>query len=164
MIHIITGNGKGKTSAAAGMALRMCGRGKSVLFAQFLKGADSGEVTVLRSIPNITVMRLSRDYGFFKSMTAEEISAVKGEHNAILRAALEGEYDMLILDELIPAMNNGLIDTKLLDAVLSLDRETVLTGREPAPELIERADYVSEIVKIKHPFDKGVAARRGVEF
>lgn len=164
MIHIITGNGKGKTSAAAGMALRMCGYGKNVLFAQFLKGSDSGEVTVLKNIPGITVMRLSKNYGFFKSMSDNDISAVKDEHYKILHAALHGDFDMVILDEILPAMNNSLIDTKLLENILSLDKEIVLTGRNPAPELIDRADYVSEIVKIKHPFDKGILARRGVEF
>lgn len=164
MIHILTGDGKGKTSAAVGMALRMRGAGGRVLFAQFLKGSDSGEVNILRNIGGIDVARLSKNYGFVKSMSAADKESVKREHDAILSSALCCGCDMIILDEIIPALNTGLADETLVDKILSLKCEIVLTGRAPSARLAERADYISEIKKIKHPFDRGIAARRGVEF
>lgn len=164
MLHILTGDGKGKTSAAVGMAVRMSGYGKKVLFAQFLKGSDSGEIVILKQLPNVQVLRLSGDYGFLPNMTDAEISAVRAEHNEILRTAAQGGYDLIVLDEVIPAMNYGLLDHELLNPILSADCELVLTGRDPQAFLLEKADYVSEIKKIKHPYDKGVPARKGVEF
>lgn len=164
MMHIITGDGKGKTSAAAGMALRMSAYGKSVLFAQLLKGSGSGEALAFGNIPNVTVKRLSRDYGFVWSMSDEDKAAVVREHNEILRTALDGDFNMIILDEAIPAMNMGLLDTELLFGVLEKNCEIVLTGREPKAEILKKADYISEIKKVRHPFDKGDAAREGIEY
>ncbi|HIT85389.1 MAG TPA: cob(I)yrinic acid a,c-diamide adenosyltransferase [Candidatus Ornithomonoglobus intestinigallinarum] len=164
MIHIITGCGKGKTSAAAGMAVRMSGAGGRVLFAQFLKGSPSGEASVLSKINGINVMRLSKNYGFSKNMTADDKSAVKKEHGKMLFEAVSGKYDMVILDEIFPALSLGLADGQLFENALGGGYELVLTGRGAPDYLFERADYVSEIKKIKHPFDRGITARRGIEY
>lgn len=136
MVHIYCGDGKGKTSAAVGLAARAAGAGLSVLFAQFLKTGDSAELAALGRMGGVDV-------------------------------ALPARYDVLVADELLDAINLGLVD--LAEAVAWLHGrpaglEVVLTGRDPAPELVELADYVSEVKKVKHPFDRGVAARRGIEY
>ena len=164
MLHIITGDGKGKTSSAVGMAVRMSGYSKKILFAQFLKGSDSGEINILKSLDNITVMRLSKDYGFLNTMSDTEKETVKKAHNQMLNYALNNSFDMIILDEVISSMNFKVLDTELLYNILKKNCEKVLTGRDPDKKLIECADYISEIKKIRHPFDIGISARKGVEF
>lgn len=164
MLHIITGDGKGKTTSAIGMAVRMAGYNKKILFAQFLKGSDSGEINILKALDNVTVMRLSKNYGFLNEMTSDEKESVCKEHNKILNTALNGSFDMIILDEAIPAMNFSVLDKKLLFSVLDKECEIVLTGRDPDKALLERADYISETKKLRHPFDSSIPARKGVEF
>lgn len=164
MIHIITGDGKGKTSSAVGMTVRMSGYGKKILFAQFLKGADSGEINILNSLSNITVMRLSKNYGFLNTMNTAEKEQIKKEHNQMLTYAINNSFDMIVLDEAIPATNFNVLDKELLFNVLKKNCEIVLTGCDADERLIERADYISEIKKIRHPFDSDIPARKGVEF
>ena len=166
MIHIYTGDGKGKTTAAAGMAARMAGHGGKVLFAQFLKGSPTGETVSLERL-NVTVLRCDRDYGFFNSMTDADKSAITKCHNDNLRYISEhmSEYDMIVLDEIFAALALGLADSKAVQKIAdTYSGELVMTGRDAPKEYIEKADYVSEIMKIKHPYDKGTAAREGVEF
>ena len=164
MIHIITGDGKGKTSSAVGMTIRMSGYNKKILFAQFLKGSDRGEINILNSLSNITIKRLSKNYGFLNTMSTYEKEQIKKEHNQMLNHAISNSFDMIVLDEAIPAMNFNVLDKELLFNVLKKDCEIVLTGRDPDKKLIECADYISEIKKIRHPFDSGISARKGVEF
>lgn len=164
MIHIITGDGKGKTSSAVGMTIRMSGYNKKILFAQFLKGSDSGEINILSSLSNITVMRLSKNYGFLNTMSTDEKEQIKKEHNQMLNHAISNSFDMIVLDEAIPAMNFNVLDKELLFNVLKKSCEIVLTGRDADERLIKYADYISEIKKIQHPFDSGIPARKGVEF
>ncbi len=170
LLHIYHGNGKGKTTAALGLALRCAGRGGRVLIAQFLKGQPSGELKTLALIPNIKILRAKEATKFTFQMTPEELVAVKERHSALLKEIAkelqEGNIDLLILDEALGALQTGLLDKEeLLDLLDTRPQETeaVLTGRDPSPQLLERADYVSEIVKRKHPFDKGVPARIGIE-
>ena len=170
LLHIYHGNGKGKTTAALGLALRCAGRGGRVLIAQFLKGQPSGELKTLALIPNIKILRAKEATKFTFQMTPEELAAVKERHSALLKEIAkelqEGNIDLLILDEALGALQTGLLDKdELLDLLDTRPQETeaVLTGRDPSPQLLERADYVSEIVKRKHPFDKGVPARIGIE-
>ncbi len=165
MIHIYTGDGKGKTTAALGLALRWIGGGKNAYIYRFLKGRHSCELASLDMFDNIAVKSLSRDYGFYKAMSADEREAVYVQHNAFLTDALRRAEDMIVLDEVIAAYNYGALDKSLLDEVLFTlpAAEIVMTGRNAPPELVAAADYVSEIRKIKHPFDSGAAARRGVE-
>lgn len=167
MIHIYCGDGKGKTTAAIGLALRMAGNGKRVRVLQFLKGSESGEITYLQN-SEIETGRLKKDCGFYWDMSDEEKSEVTKRHNELLHQALSelDRLDMLVLDEIFAAFNCGLVDKKLIKSVVESCKNTelVMTGRNPDAYFMEKADYISEIKKIKHPFDKGVAARKGIEY
>ena len=171
LIHIYCGDGKGKTSAATGLAVRAAGCRKQVLFARFLKNEDSGELEILDRIPEIHVIHLERSFGFYRTLTEEEQAEVRRMYEAlwhdIVRRAETDAYDVLVMDEFMAAYNYGLIGH---DAAFAFLREkperleVVLTGRDPDEALVELADYVSEIRKVKHPFDRGIRARRGIEY
>jgi cob(I)alamin adenosyltransferase len=167
MIHIYTGDGKGKTTAAMGLALRAAGSGKTVVIVQCMKGSDSGEISVLRTIANISVLRNAQDYGFFSRTDKASQEKIIAENNENLRAVFDMPWDLLVLDEAIGAYSLGALDKALIDRLIAqsaLDKEIVLTGRDPPRHLIDAADYVSEIRKVKHPFERGIKARRGVEY
>lgn len=171
LIHIYCGDGKGKTSAAAGLAVRAAGCGKNVLFARFLKNEESGELKILDRIPEIHVIHLERSYGFFSTLSDREKDEVRvmydGLWRRILEMASDGSYDILVMDEFMAAYRYGLIPREEALAFLGKKPEgleIVLTGRDPDERLVELADYVSEIRKVKHPFDRGIRARRGIEF
>jgi len=171
LIHIYCGEGKGKTTAALGLALRAAGHGLRVLILRFLKGQKSGELVSLEKIPEITVFHGRENLDHFSfEMTEEQKKQSRLIHNENLRQAIaeigSGEFDLVILDEIIPAYNLQLVDQKLLLDFLKnkpAALEVALTGRDPQPELLELADYVSEIKKVKHPYDRGVRARDGIE-
>lgn len=169
LIHLYTGNGKGKTTAAVGLAARMSGCGGSVVFAQFLKGADSGERMALSQLPGVTVTPVPQSVRFVFQMDAQE-RAVFASHTceAFAQAcALALDRDLLILDEALGAVEMGMLP---LDRVLAFLRgkpealEVVLTGRSAPKELTEMADYVMRVDSEKHPYDRGIAARRGIEY
>ena len=171
LIHIYCGDGKGKTSAATGLAVRAAGCGKQVLFARFLKNEESGELEILDRIPEIHVIHLERSYGFYRTLTEEEQAEVRQMYEAlwqdIVQKAETDVYDVLVMDEFMAAYNYGLIGHDAAFAFLRekpVRLEVVLTGRDPDEDLVELADYVSEIRKVKHPFDRGIPARRGIEF
>jgi cob(I)alamin adenosyltransferase len=167
MIHIYTGEGKGKSTAAVGLAVRAAGRGKRVVIVQFLKGSETGELAVLKHIPNVTLLRNMRNYGFFHTASEDDRAAMCRENNANLQAALQIPCDLLILDEVCAAYRLGAIDRTAIDTLVlnpAQNRELVLTGRDAPEHFREAADYVSEIRKVKHPFDTGIAAREGIEY
>lgn len=170
MVHIYCGDGKGKTTAAAGLAVRAAGAGLRVLFMQFLKGNTSSEIPVLRSIPGIEVLKPEKQYGFTFQMDSEDKQDISVCHNAILRTALDrlaqDSEDVLIFDEVISAWNYGLLDQDLLREILERPRtaEIVLTGRDPDCYLLEKADYVTEMRMLRHPYEKGITARKGIEW
>lgn len=164
MIHVIVGDGKGKTTAAVGLSVRSVGHGYKVLFMQYLKDSSSGEVEVLGQIPDIEVIHCPVNYGFTFQMTDEQKRETAEEYDKMLDKAIESDVFLIILDEMIYALNAGMIDKEKLDRVLDKDCEIVLTGRDAPEWLIERADYVSDVKKIKHPYDKGTQARIGIEF
>ena len=170
LIHIYCGDGKGKTTAAVGLAVRCAGRGNKVLLVQFLKSRDSGELYSLAKLPDIEVMRGKESKKFTFQMNEEEKHALLIEHNKMFEQVLtkikNGGYSLLILDEVIGALNAKVFEMpKLIEFLRHKPEnlEVVLTGRNPAPELVEIADYVSEMRKIKHPMDKGIMAREGIE-
>lgn len=170
LIHIYCGNGKGKTTAAVGLAVRCAGRGNKVLLVQFLKSRDSGELYSLAKLPDIEVMRGKESKKFTFQMNEEEKHALLIEHNKMFEQVLakikNGGYSLLILDEVIGALNAKVFEMpKLIEFLRHKPEnlEVVLTGRNPAPELVEIADYVSEMRKVKHPMDKGIMAREGIE-
>ncbi len=171
MIHIYCGDGKGKTTAATGLAVRAAGCGMKVLFARFLKNENSGELRILDSVPEIEVLHLERSYGFFNTLTDEEKEEVRqmyGQLWELIREKISGgQFQMLVIDEFMAAYRYGLIGREeALDLLTGKPEalELVLTGRDPGPELTALADYVSEIRKVKHPFDQGILARRGIEY
>lgn len=170
-IHIYCGDGKGKTTAALGLAVRAAGAGKKVHFVQLLKGNPTSELNSLKFIPNITVDRPQKGFGFTWEMTDNQKAELTEIHNTLLLSAFErmdlGDTDMLIIDEFCGAYNKGLLDKKIADRVFferPFSCELVITGREPEEKFIEAADYVSEIICRKHPYACGVPARKGIEF
>ncbi len=171
MLHIYCGDGKGKTTAALGLSLRAAGCGMRVHFVQFLKGSPTSELAALARLPEITVLRCDRDYGFTFSMTPETKEKLTACHNAMLAAAMDRLYaggtDLLVLDEFCAAYNQGLLDRELAARLVHgcpAGTELVLTGRDPAPQFLEAADYISEIRAVRHPYTSGIPARRGIEF
>lgn len=170
LIHIYCGDGKGKTTAALGLAVRCSGHGNNILFVQFLKSRPTGELKALTLIPNIEVMRGKENNKFTFQMTAEEKQEVLQKHMelfAVVKDKCQKEkIDLLVLDEIIGACNTGVFDLdELVDFLKNkpAELEVVMTGRNPKETLTELADYVSEICKRKHPFEKGIPARTGVE-
>ena len=170
LIHIYCGDGKGKTTAAVGLAVRCAGRGNKVLLVQFLKSRDSGELYSLAKLPDIEVMRGKESKKFTFQMNEEEKHALLIEHNKMFEQVLakikNGGYSLLILDEVIGALNAKVFEMpKLIEFLRHKPEnlEVVLTGRNPALKLVEIADYVSEMRKVKHPMDKGIMAREGIE-
>lgn len=170
LIEIYCGDGKGKTTAAVGLAVRAAGRGLRVCLVQFLKGRETGELVSLAMLPNIRVIRSKQSGKFTFQMDERELQAVYDLQTKDLLTALEvmraGECDVLILDEIMAALSTGTVDEDLLRSLMEQRPgtvELVLTGRNPPDWILEQADYISEIVKRRHPFDKAVAARDGIE-
>ncbi|MEG2119506.1 MAG: cob(I)yrinic acid a,c-diamide adenosyltransferase [Pseudoflavonifractor sp.] len=168
-MHIYCGDGKGKTTCAFGLALRACGRGKKVLVAQFLKSSDSGERDGLALLPGATLLPVPEQIKFTFAMDEAERRAAAADCVALLDrvAALAGGYDLILLDECCGAVNTGLLPVDRLTEFLDsrpAGAEVILTGRDPVPELVVRADYITEMKKIRHPYDKGVPARKGIEW
>ena len=169
LIHIYCGDGKGKTTAATGLAVRAAGAGKKVVFTQFFKDGSSSEVKVLQSIGNVHVMHCKTVRGFWKRMTDEQKARASEDYTKLLAdvIAAASDADILVLDEIISACNHGTVaETAVTDFLRNKPEklEVVLTGRNPSDALLELADYVTEMRKIKHPYDCGIAARKGIEF
>lgn len=167
MLHLYCGNGKGKTTAAMGLALRAAGRGKRVVIAQFLKGADSGERLVLSQLPQVTLLPVPDTVKFSFRMTDEERQAEAQRYQQLLSLICKEAQDcfLLVLDEACAAVSTGLLPLdELLSCLDRLNCEVVITGRDPAPQLVERADYITSMEAVRHPFTQGVTARQGIEF
>jgi cob(I)alamin adenosyltransferase len=172
LVHIYTGDGKGKTTAAIGLAVRACGAGMKVLFVQFLKSIETGELDSFEKLaPGICTMRGCNCKKFVYSMSPEEFNMAKQEATQIFQdiktRLFSGEYDMVVLDEMLGTISVGFIDEKAVIELIQTKPqkvELILTGRGASQELIEIADYVSEIKAIKHPYDKRIGARKGIEY
>lgn len=164
MIQLYVGDGKGKTTASIGLSIRAAGHGFKVLFIQFLKDDSSGEISVLRSIPGIEVILCPVNYGFTFQMTVDQKKETAQEYDKMLDKAIKTDVFLVVLDEVVHALNAGMIGREKLERLLDKNCEIVLTGRNAPEWLTARADYVSNIQKIKHPYDKGVQARAGIEF
>lgn len=171
LIHIYCGDGKGKTTAAMGLGVRAAGRDKKVLLTQFLKDNDTGELNSIEKLgENFEVFKGAPVKKFFKFMSEEEQIETKKEHEdrfkKVTKKAIDENFDLLILDEIIAATNLDLISLKQVIEFLKnrpVGLEIVLTGRNPSIELIELSDYVSEIKALKHPYEKGINSRIGIE-
>lgn len=169
MIHIYTGDGKGKTTSAAGLAVRGAGAGMRVFFFQFMKNGSSSEIRMLENMGiNVICCRECSKFTFL--MNEKELSAVRNTHNIMLEKAWsiinKNTADMVVLDEFIGAYNSSLFDRELAEKIVlsRTDIEIILTGRN-APEIFtDKADYVTVMQKEKHPYDKGTGARKGIEY
>jgi cob(I)alamin adenosyltransferase len=166
LVHVYTGDGKGKTTAALGLAMRAAGQGMKVAFIQFLKGLPSGELLFAQQYKPFEIVQISVGDSFKKSK--EQLSQEAQQTLAYAKQEIvSGKYDLVILDEIFIAIHQGLITVKqvldLLDAKPS-SVELVLTGRKASPEIVQRADLVTEMLLIKHPFTGGITARRGIEY
>ncbi len=190
-MYICTAARKGKTTAAIGLAVRAAGTGKQVVAARFLKTDQSGEVEILKRLPEVTLIPCEKTFGFTWKMTDEVKQEAADYYKSMFETACReavkrcGEAEenglkaleennfcetcdvLLVLDEVCASLSSGLLE--LADIVDFLDHrpadlEVVMTGRKPPEELLLRADYVTEMEKIKHPFDRKILARRGIEY
>lgn len=167
LIHIYCGDGKGKTTASLGLALRAAGTGMKVCFVQFMKGGDTAELAAIKLIPNIFIKRCDRVYGFVKNMSDNDKAEITACHNELLKTVFDGNYDLIILDEFNSAYDYGLMNKKFAEKLILCGKknaEIVLTGRNPANVFIHEADYISDIHCVKHPYQKGIPARKGIEY
>lgn len=170
LVHVYTGDGKGKTTAALGQGLRSAGRGLKVCMVQFLKTNDTGELHACKQLGDrFEIFRFENKRDFFWKLSEQEKQALKDEvHQAfefIMQAA--GQCDILIMDEILGAIHNNLIEVQqVCDFIRCKPHhlEVILTGRNAPACIIELADYVSEIACIKHPMEQGIAAREGIEY
>ena len=170
---VYTGDGKGKTTAAVGLAVRAAGGRFRVFFLQFIKGRwKTGEREILRSLPGVDLEVTGRGFTIERLRDpripqADHEAAARHGWQVARQVVIENSYDMVVLDELLGAIKAGLVP---LAEVLTLVREKppaqhlVLTGRNAPPELVEVADLVSEVRPIKHPYQQGIKAQRGIEF
>lgn len=165
MVHLYWGDGKGKTTAAMGLAVRALGHGRSVVIVQFLKDGSSGEIEPLRRLG--AAVYACPNAKFTWLMTEEERLQARENATAALRRALSRPWDLMILDEACAAYENNLIDHELLQRTVAgagSACEVVLTGRNPADWMLTAADYSTEMRACQHPYAKGVAARAGIEY
>lgn len=163
MLHLYFGSGKGKTTAAAGLALRALGHGKKVVIVQFLKDGTSGEIEPLRQLGAAVFACPNAKFTWL--MTPQEKADSLAHNTKTLENALQMPCDLLILDEACAALRAGLLpETLLQKAVLNAPYETVLTGRDPADWMLQSADYITEFTARRHPYEKGIPAREGIEY
>ena len=178
MIHLYIGDGKGKTTAAVGLAMRVAGSDRKVVFAQFLKSRSTGEIVSLKKL-GIEVIRSDIEFGFTWTMNEKQKEECKNEQQRIFDSACKEVQDclnvkneseiiaVLFLDEIVDAVGKDMINQDMLRDFLTSKPEgleIVMTGHEAVDWLIEMSDYVTVMKKIKHPFDEGVAARDTIEY
>lgn len=169
MIQVYTGNGKGKTTAALGLALRAAGHGLRTYIGQFLKGQPTGEIPASKKLaPLIRIEQFGRR-GFLRVTDKpgdEDVNRARRGLRASLEAMLSGEFRIVVLDEINTAVHFKILEEQeVLDflAKKPADIEVVLTGRYATPAILEKADLVTEMKDLKHYFDRGVKAREGIE-
>lgn len=172
LIQVYTGNGKGKTTAALGQALRSVGAGLTVYMVQFLKSSDTGELhSVEKLYPMLQIFRFERPRGFFWTLNESQKAELKEDidtaYSFCKKVLDNNECDVLILDEIMGVLRNLLLS---VNDVLELinhkpdSMELILTGRDVPGEIAEAADLVTEMREIKHYYAKGIGQRKGIEF
>jgi len=172
LVQIYTGDGKGKTTAAVGLAVRAAGHGLRVLFCQFLKPKylELGERNILETIPAITLRIV--DHPWDMQLSLQDPKTLEQTRSIIRKAmddiaAAQNRYDLIVLDEIVFCLNHQLADIEDIRRLIRQRDphvEIILTGRGATVELVAMADLVTEMKSVKHPFDSGVPARRGVEY
>ncbi len=167
-VQVYTGDGKGKTTAALGLSVRAAGRGLPVYIGQFMKGQDYGELDGVKLLPSVQLVQYGDPGWVYKdSIKPEQVAqAMSGLEQA--RAVLEaGHHHIVILDEINMAIWFGLIPVEAVIGLIDArprQTELILTGRRADPQILERADLVTEMREVKHYFAAGVPARKGIEF
>jgi cob(I)alamin adenosyltransferase len=166
-VQVYTGEGKGKTTAALGLSLRAAGAGLRVYIGQFIKSGDYSEIKALRRFSDqITIEQFGLGRFIKGKPHPEDIQAAARGLDRVREVLISGDYDVVILEEASVAAKVGLIAVEdLLDLIAGKpdDKELVITGRDAAPEVIEKADLVTEMKAVKHYYEKGVPARTGIE-
>lgn len=169
LTQVYTGDGKGKTSAAFGLALRAVGQGLKVYVIQFIKGGfDYGELHVVKRLPDFRLKAFGR--GKFVTdvpPTKDDVKLAKEACELAKKVVSGGEYDVVVLDEINVALHLKLIrNEEVVDLIRHKPKhvELILTGRSAPPEIIELADLVTEMREVKHPYTKGVPPRKGIEY
>ena len=166
-VHVYTGNGKGKTTAALGLALRASGAGLKVYIQQFAKNKNYSEIKALRTIKNIKVSQCGNGPFIIGKPERSDVECAAGGWKKAKKNILSGKYDLVILDEINVAMKLGLVNS--IDVVTLIGRkpktvELVLTGRNCPPPIQKMADIVTEMREVKHPYRRGVGGRKGIEY
>ncbi|MGC8955458.1 MAG: cob(I)yrinic acid a,c-diamide adenosyltransferase [Fervidobacterium sp.] len=166
-IHVYTGNGKGKTTAAMGLALRAICSGKKVYMGQFIKGMKYSELEAPKYLPNFVIEQYGRDCFIKKNPEKIDIQLARQGLEKVTKIIQQGQYDIVILDEVNVAIYYGLFTVQ--DVIRALTNrpehvEIILTGRYAPQELIDIADLVTEMREVKHYFQKGILAREGIEY
>ncbi len=172
LIQVYTGDGKGKTTAAIGQGIRAIGSGNKVFMVQFLKSSQTGELSTLKRLePEFRVFRFERERGFVWTLSKDELDELQADiRNAfefVKNCMQKKACDVLILDEIMGVLKNELLSVTEIVTLLKSkpeEMEVVLTGRNVPSEILELADYVSDIIGVKHPYQKGIAARKGIEY
>lgn len=166
--HVYTGSGKGKTTAALGLGIRAAGAGMKVHMVQFMKGRRYSEINTIENINNFTITQHGRDEFVSKKSPAQiDIDLAQNGLRYSYEIISNGTYDVVILDEINVAVDYKLIP---LDSIINIINnkpealELILTGRYADPEIIRNADLVTEMLEIKHPYQQGVVARKGIDF
>lgn len=168
-VHLYYGDGKGKTTASFGLALRMAGNGGRVVIAQFLKGRNTGEIEALKHVAKVEIVRVQTTNKFIFQMNEAELADLRTTQGQLLADALaaSGDCELLVLDEVLDAYQEQVIDRGVLVRFLEskpAELELVMTGHCLPPELASLADYITEFSAVRHPYERGVQARKGVEF
>lgn len=171
-VQIYTGNGKGKTTAAVGLAVRAAGNGYNVFMVQFLKGSKTGEIESAKKMaPFFNIFRFEKKRGFFWTLNADEKVELKEDvqkaYEFCRKTLKEEKCDILIMDEVMGALSNNLISEQQLIELIDNkpdNIELVLTGRNAPKSIINKANLVTEMKDIKHYFNEGVPSREGIEF
>lgn len=167
LVHVYTGNGKGKTTAALGLAVRATGHGFNVVMIQFMKGKiNYGELETARILPNFEIKQFGRpEFVSKENPDPEDIKLAQEGLEYAREVIFSQEYDMVILDEICVAMDFKLISADEVVTLIEKRPETVelvLTGRNCPPQIVKIADYVTEMLEIKHPYTRGIQARKGI--
>jgi len=168
-VHVYTGKGKGKTTAALGLALRACGHNWKVLMICFMKGDPNyGEIILAKNIPNFTIVQSGLPTFVEKGAPSEEDIKLAREGLQMAEKAIQQKkYDMIILDEINVAVDYDLLTLKEVLELIDkkpAEVELVLTGRSAHPDLVKKANLVSEVLEIKHYYTKGIDGREGIEY
>lgn len=170
MVQSYFGMGKGKTSAAVGATVRAAGSGMKVFFTEFLKNGDSSELEILKNLENVDVILPNVEYIMFEELTDERIKARSEAYGRLLFEELPQKikhYDMIVLDEILDIVQFGYVGEEEFLKHINLwktDKEIILTGHSISEKIAETLDYISRVDAVKHPYNLGAAARRGIEY